>query len=121
MLDERGLDLGGGQSVAGNVDNIVDTATDPVVALVVTASTISGELVPVSLIALILCVDTHVVALVHVQVSVHVPLVGSPDSAGHAGPRLLEGKTPSTSLPWISSPETGSMIAGSIPKKGNEA
>jgi hypothetical protein len=30
-------------------------------------------------------------------------------------------RTPSTSLPLISSPETGSMMAGSIPKKGREA
>jgi hypothetical protein len=37
--------------VAGNIDNIIDTATDPVVAFVITASTISSELVPVSLIA----------------------------------------------------------------------
>ena len=37
------------------------------------------------------------------------------------GHGCLKAKTPSTSLPWISSPETGSMIAGSIPKKGREA
>ena len=30
--------------MAGHVDDIVDTATDPVVALVVTTGTISGEL-----------------------------------------------------------------------------
>jgi hypothetical protein len=37
--------------VAGNIDNIIDTATDPVVAIVITASTISSKLVPVSLMA----------------------------------------------------------------------
>ena len=37
------------------------------------------------------------------------------------GHGCLKARTPSTSLPEISSPETGSMIAGSIPKKGNEA
>lgn len=37
------------------------------------------------------------------------------------GQDCLIASTPSTSLPWISSPETGSMMAGSIPKKGSEA
>ena len=37
------------------------------------------------------------------------------------GHGFLIASTPSTSLPLISSPETGSMIAGSMPKKGNEA
>jgi len=37
------------------------------------------------------------------------------------GHGCLKASTPSTSLPWISSPETGSIIAGSIPKNGSEA
>jgi len=37
------------------------------------------------------------------------------------GQACLKASTPSTSLPWSSSPETGSMIAGSMPKKGREA
>jgi len=37
------------------------------------------------------------------------------------GHGCLNASTPSTSLPWISSPETGSMMAGSIPKNGSEA
>ena len=37
------------------------------------------------------------------------------------GHGCLKAKTPSTSLPTISSPETGSIMAGSIPKKGREA
>jgi hypothetical protein len=44
VLQKSGLNLGGGQTVAGDVDDIVNTATDPVVTVVVTASTISGEL-----------------------------------------------------------------------------
>ncbi len=44
MLDKRGLDLGSGQAVARHVDDIVDTATDPVEALVVATGTVSGEL-----------------------------------------------------------------------------
>jgi hypothetical protein len=37
-------------------------------------------------------VSTYIVPLVHVQVCVHVTLVCSPDSAGHAGPWLSEGE-----------------------------
>lgn len=36
--------------------------------------------------------STYVVSLVHVQVRVHISLVCTPDSTGHAGPRLLEGE-----------------------------
>ena len=34
----------------------------------------------------------YVVALVHVQICVHVSLVRTPDGASHARPRLLESK-----------------------------
>jgi len=37
------------------------------------------------------------------------------------GHGCLKANTPSTSFPNISSPETGSIIAGSIPKKGKDA
>lgn len=37
------------------------------------------------------------------------------------GHGCLKASTPSTSLPWISSPDTGSIIAGSMPKKGRDA
>jgi hypothetical protein len=76
VLDQSGLDLGSGQTVTGNVDNVIDTATDPVVALVVTGSTVASE----------------VVSLVDVQVCVHVSLVCTPDGTSHAGPCLLEGQ-----------------------------
>jgi hypothetical protein len=48
MLEEGGLDLGGGQTVAGDVDDVVDASADPVKALVVAAGTIAGELGGVS-------------------------------------------------------------------------
>lgn len=35
---------------------------------------------------------TYVIALVDVQISVHVALVGAVDSTSHAGPRLLKRK-----------------------------
>lgn len=44
MLEEGGLNLSSRQTVARNVDDIVNTATNPVVTIVVTTSAISGEL-----------------------------------------------------------------------------
>jgi hypothetical protein len=44
VLDKGSLDLGGGQTVSRDVDNIVNTTADPVVAIVVTTGTISSEL-----------------------------------------------------------------------------
>lgn len=40
----------------------------------------------------VFCWITHVVALVDVEVGVHVPLVRGPDGTGHAGPRVLDGE-----------------------------
>lgn len=44
VLEKSSLNLSGRQTMSRNVDDIVDTAADPVVALVITASTISSEL-----------------------------------------------------------------------------
>jgi hypothetical protein len=44
VLDESSLDLSSGQAVTGNVNNIVNTATDPVVTVLIATSAISGEL-----------------------------------------------------------------------------
>jgi hypothetical protein len=44
MLDKSCLNLGSGQSVTRNVDNIIDTTSDPIVSFVVSASTIASEL-----------------------------------------------------------------------------
>jgi hypothetical protein len=35
---------------------------------------------------------THIISLIHIQIRVHIALVGTPDGAGHAGPGLLEGQ-----------------------------
>lgn len=76
VFNERGLDLSGGQSVAGDVDDIVHATADPIVTLVIAGGAVTGE----------------VVALVNVQVSVHVSLVRTPDRACHRWPRLFEGE-----------------------------
>lgn len=44
MLDQGRLDLGRRQPMAADVDDVVDTSPDPVVALVVASCTIAGEL-----------------------------------------------------------------------------
>lgn len=47
MLNKGGLNLRGGESMPGDVDDVIDTATDPVVAFMITPGTISGELISV--------------------------------------------------------------------------
>jgi len=59
-----------------NVDDIVNTSPDPVVALVITSSTVTRK----------------VVSLVHIEVGVHVTLVCAPDCACHTRPWLLDGE-----------------------------
>ena len=44
VLDERGFDFGGGEAVSGYVYDVVDAPADPVVAFVVTACSVAGEL-----------------------------------------------------------------------------
>jgi hypothetical protein len=48
VLDESGFDFGGGETMAGDVDDVVDAAADPVVTLVVTSSSVTCELWKVS-------------------------------------------------------------------------
>lgn len=76
MFQESGLNLGGGQTVTRHVDDIINTTTDPVVSVVVTASTITGE----------------IITLINVQISIHIALVSAPDGTGHARPWLLESQ-----------------------------
>lgn len=44
VLKQSGFDFSSGQTVPRDVDNIIDTATDPVVAVLVTTSTVTSEL-----------------------------------------------------------------------------
>jgi len=95
MLYQGSLDFGRRETVAAYVDNIVNTAADPVKAVVITACTVTSELhhVRQSILARPSAIwNTYVVTLVHIQVCLHVSLVGSPDSPGHARPRLLESQ-----------------------------
>ena len=43
-LDKRRFDLGGGEAVAGHVDDVVDAAADPVIAFVVAGGAVTGKL-----------------------------------------------------------------------------
>lgn len=44
VLNESGLDLGGGETVTGDVDDVVDASADPVVAVMVTSGSVTSEL-----------------------------------------------------------------------------
>jgi hypothetical protein len=44
MFDECSLNFRGRKTVTADINDIVDTATDPIVALMITASSITSEL-----------------------------------------------------------------------------
>ena len=44
MLNQSGLDLRRGESVPGDVDDIIHTAPDPVVAIMIRAGAVASEL-----------------------------------------------------------------------------
>jgi hypothetical protein len=44
VLEQSSFNLGSGKAVTRNVDNVVNTSTDPVVSVMVTAGTITSEL-----------------------------------------------------------------------------
>jgi hypothetical protein len=92
MFYKRSLYLCSRQPVPRDVDDVVDASSDPVVALVVTASTVSGKLRLSVYFLQAPGLQTHIVAFVNIQICVHVPLVCSPNGAGHAGPWLLESQ-----------------------------
>ena len=44
MADQRAFDFGGADAVAGDVDHVVDPAGDPVIAVLVAAAAVAGEI-----------------------------------------------------------------------------
>ena len=74
--DERALDLGGAQPVSRDVDDVVDPAEQPEVAVVVHARAVTGEVAPRE------ALEVH---LAHPRV-----LGVAPRTAQHAGPRALD-------------------------------
>lgn len=92
VLNQGSLDFGSGQTVTTDVNDVIDTSTDPVESLVVTSGTVTSEL---------LCLHvrymftlrksakkggSYVVSLVDVQVGVQVSLVATVDGTSNAGP-----------------------------------
>mmetsp|Transcript_37253 Transcript_37253/g.99429 ORF Transcript_37253/g.99429 Transcript_37253/m.99429 type:complete len:338 (-) Transcript_37253:1076-2089(-) len=74
VSNERVLNLGTAYAVTGDVDHIVDTACDPIVAVLVAHARVACE----------------VVAGVRLQVDVQEPLVVAVHRPQHGGPTLLE-------------------------------
>jgi hypothetical protein len=66
MLDQGGFDFGGGQTVTGDVDNIVNSASDPVVSFMITSGSITGELWGLASVLQTRRVAIYVVTLVHI-------------------------------------------------------
>lgn len=76
--------------MARDVNHIVDAPADPVVSFVVSASPVPRKLIPPVRRQLHYSIRaTHIITFVHIEISIHVALVCSPNSAGHAGPRFF--------------------------------
>ena len=74
MRDERALDFGGAEAVAGDVEHVVDAADDPEVAVLVAARAVTGEI--------------HALELAPVRLL--VARLVAPDATQHRGPRLAD-------------------------------
>jgi hypothetical protein len=48
MLNQRSFDFGCGETMSGNVDDVINTTSDPVIAFVVTSCSVARELREVS-------------------------------------------------------------------------
>src|SRR3984957_7568301 len=72
MRDQRGFDFRGAHAVAGNVDHVVDAAGDPVIAVLVAAAAVAGE----------------ILARIGLEISVDEALVVAIDSAHLARPGI---------------------------------
>src|SRR4051812_17021666 len=77
VADDRGLDLGRGHPVAGDVDHVVDAPDDPEVAVLVPARRVSDEV--------------DVLAVLR-PVRLDVALVVAVERAQHPGPRPAQGQ-----------------------------
>lgn len=90
VLDQSSLNLSGREAVTADVDDIINTASDPVEALVVTGSTVTSELnVQLSVLFSFYRYTlrySYVVALVDVKVGIQVSLVAAVDGTSNAGP-----------------------------------
>src|SRR5438128_2721243 len=76
MRDERALDLGGAEAVAGDVEHVVNAADDPEISVLVAARAVAGEI--------------HAFEIAPVRLLV-ASLV-APDAAQHPRPRFSDDK-----------------------------
>ena len=76
--------------MARHVHHIVYSSSDPVIPFMVSPSSIASELSTISSRSCDTPWQTYIVALVNVQICVHVSLVGAPYRPRHTWPWLLE-------------------------------
>ena len=92
MLNKSGLDLRCGESVSGDIHNIIHTTSNPVVAFMISASAVASELQDVSRAAKTKTELNYVIALVHVEIGIHVTFMSTPYGSSHARPWLLNSQ-----------------------------
>src|SRR5262245_52916973 len=78
MADKRRFDLDRAQSMAADLDHVVDAAHDPVIAVIVLPGVVTRQVVTLELRPILLLVS----------------LVVAPNAAEHAGPRPADAEHP---------------------------
>ena len=82
MTDQGTFHLGRAEAMTGNIEDIVDTADDPEIPLLVAAGAIAGEVGTLHLAPVLLA----------------VPCLVAPDAAKHRGPGLADHKLPTLTV-----------------------
>lgn len=94
MFDKGSLYFSGRETMTRDVYDVVYSASDPVVSIVISACAVSSELFPESVLrkhSLALCVVfTHIESWIDVEVGIHISLMSAPYCARHAWPWLFE-------------------------------
>src|SRR5688572_25779787 len=86
MRDQRGLDLHGPETVARDIEHVVDAAHDPEIAVLVAMCRIAG----------------HVEAILKsLPVGLEITLVVTPDGAQHEGPGFADYQVSTTVLHFV--------------------
>lgn len=77
--------------MTGNVDDVINTASNPVIPLMITTGPVACKLkTPFSNSRKPSSTETHIISFVHIQIGLPVSIVIAPHCASHAWPRFLD-------------------------------
>src|SRR4051812_5102761 len=82
MADERALDFGGADAMAGDVEDVIDAADDPEISVFILPATVAGEIAPLHFGPIDLLVSLGI----------------APKTPQHAGPRFANDQLSARAL-----------------------